>query len=74
MTKILTKPGPSWLDRLGEDVLLPERSEKIINIPLGVVIEAAIPKDISLAGLQDTTNPDINAYFYLPEEKQGLKP
>ncbi|MDO9572547.1 MAG: hypothetical protein Q7J37_01530 [Candidatus Omnitrophota bacterium] len=70
--KIITKPGPSWQDRLGEDFLLPERSEKIIDIPLGVVIEAAVPKDISLEGLQDVV-PDINAYFYLPEEKAGIK-
>ncbi|MCG2713897.1 MAG: hypothetical protein L6308_03515 [Candidatus Omnitrophica bacterium] len=72
VTKIITKPGPSWQDRLGEDFLLPERSEKIIDIPLGVVIEAAVPKDISLEGLQDVV-PDINAYFYLPEEKAGIK-
>lgn len=72
LTKILTKPGPSWQDRLGEDVLLPGRSEKITDIPLGVVIEAAVPKDISLEGLQNMT-PNLNAYLYLPEEKAGVK-
>lgn len=72
LTKIITKPGPSWQDRLGEDILLPGRSEKITDIPLGVVIEAAVPEDISLEGLQNMT-PDLNAYLYLPEEKAGVK-
>jgi SAM-dependent MidA family methyltransferase len=72
LTKIITRPGPSWQDRLGEDILLPARSEKIIDIPLGIVIEAAVPKDISFGELQDVI-PDLNAYFYLPEDKAELK-
>jgi len=72
LTKIITKPGPSWQDRLGEDLLLPERSEKIIDIPLGVVIEAMVPKDISLEGLQDVI-PDLNAYLYLPKDEAEIK-
>lgn len=73
LTKSITRPGPSWQDRLGEDVLLPSYFDKTVDIPLGIVIEAQIPtKDVALSNIQEII-PEVKAYFYLPEETTGTK-
>ena len=63
VTKIITKPGPSWQDRLGEDILVKERADKIINTPLGIVIEAAIREEKA----RQITDRSLKVYFYLPK-------
>jgi len=74
-TKIVTNPGPSWQDGLGKDFILPDRLDKIINDPIGIVIEAALPEGISIQGVEDINDgkivPGINAYFYLTEESRA---
>ncbi|MFA5224496.1 MAG: hypothetical protein WC431_04970 [Candidatus Omnitrophota bacterium] len=69
VTKILTKPGPSWQDGLGEDLLPPERSGKITEVPIGVVLEGTIPEGFSMDDFEEANlSAGIKAYFYLTEE------
>ncbi|MDD5724745.1 MAG: diguanylate cyclase [Candidatus Omnitrophica bacterium] len=71
--KIVQNPGPSWQDGLGEELLPPSRADKIVDSPVGIVVEAALPEGVTIGYLQDidsgTRKPsDINAYFYSTEE------
>jgi len=68
ITKIAIKPGPSWMDRLEKDILPPELKEKIVNNPLGVVIEPHVPSDLFTDQLGDFTPDEFNVYFYLPRQ------
>ncbi|MDD5115904.1 MAG: hypothetical protein PHW98_02420 [Candidatus Omnitrophica bacterium] len=72
VTKIITKPGPSWQDGLGEDMLLPDRLDKIVNNPIGIVLEGTIPEDFSIDNYEDAhLSAGIKAYFYLTEENKA---
>ena len=72
VTKILTKPGPSWQDGLGEDLLPPERLGKIAETAIGVVLEGTIPEGFSIDNFEEANlSAGIKAYFYLTEENRA---
>ncbi|MCK5180202.1 MAG: hypothetical protein KAR32_11790, partial [Candidatus Omnitrophica bacterium] len=62
-------PGPSAFDRLGEDILLPEMQNKIVEMPVGIVFEPAIDmENLRVEDIEIGIKPsDINVFTYVPD-------
>ncbi|MDD5617458.1 MAG: hypothetical protein PHG69_00015, partial [Candidatus Omnitrophica bacterium] len=67
ITRLLQRPGPTVEDRIGEDFLIPELNDKIAGIPLGIVIEPAVPAGLTIDKSLEFKPIRFNTYFYLPE-------
>ncbi|MBF0384904.1 MAG: hypothetical protein HQL27_03440, partial [Candidatus Omnitrophica bacterium] len=70
--------GPSYQDRLNEDILLPERKERIAENPIGILFEPVFDMPVSNVPVHDLDKglkpSDVKMYVYAtdPDNQTGI--